>query len=89
MGGSFGDRGDDPNPVSEDGGVIEAMDASMAAVPGGVTGGAVGVMLPSLPPLPTIPATEGLGLVIPELGGLILFSFWRLSTKKSLNYNVL
>lgn len=84
MGGS-GDRGDEPNPVSEDGGVIEAIDANMAAVLGGVTG-IVGVtlplpllpllLLPSRPPDPlVIPAIDGLGLVIPLLGGLIRFSF--------------
>ena len=64
--GGSGDKGDDPRPVNEDGGVIEAIDANICAgvVPlgGGVT----------LPPPP------GVGLVIPLAGGLILFSFWRL-----------
>lgn len=75
VGGSLGDRGDDPNPVSDDGGVMEAIEANMAAVLGGVVGGAVGDTLPSRPPLPDIPTIEGLGLAIPVLGGLIRFSF--------------
>lgn len=84
--GGSGERGDDPSPVSEEGGVMDAIDASMAAVFGGVTG-IVGVTFP-LPPLlllpsrpldPPFPPADGLGLVIPLLGGLILFSFWRLS----------
>lgn len=84
--GGSGDRGDEPSPVSEDGGVMDAIEASMAAVLGGVTG-IVGVTLPPPPPPPLVlpsrppeplvtpPAIEGLGLVIPLLGGLIRFSF--------------
>ena len=75
--GGSGDKGDEPSPVSEDGGVMDAIEANMAAVLGGVTG-IVGVTFP----LPSRPAIEGLGLVIPLLGGLILFSFWRLLNQK-------
>jgi hypothetical protein len=68
---------------------MDAIEASMAAVFGGVTG-IVGVtfplppllLLPSRPPDPPLPPADGLGLVIPLLGGLILFSFWRLFRKK-------
>lgn len=91
MGGS-GERGEEPSPVSEDGGVMEAIEASIAAVFGGVTG-MVGVMLPppplvllpSRPPDPLVPpGADGLGLVIPLLGGLIRFSFWRLLTRRDI-----
>lgn len=86
MGGS-GDSGDEPNPVSDDGGVIEAIEASIAAVLVGVAG--IGVELP--PPSPARiedpfinPAKpDGLGLAIPLLGGLIRFSFWRLKTDRN------
>jgi hypothetical protein len=80
--GGSGDMGDDPSPVSDEGGVMEAIDANMAAVLVGVAG--IGVELPPLlPPLPPLPpsrppirpASDGLGLAIPLLGGLIRFSF--------------
>jgi hypothetical protein len=71
---------------------MDAIEASMAAVFGGVTG-IVGVTFPLPPPPPPLlllpsrppplPPADGLGLVIPLLGGLILFSFWRLSSSEN------
>lgn len=76
--GGSGDRGDDANPVSEEGGVMEAIEASMAAVL--VGGSGVELPPPSRPFEPALirpfrPAIDGLGLAIPLLGGLIRFSF--------------
>lgn len=77
--GGSGDKGDEPNPVRDDGGVIDAIEANMAAVLVGVAG--IGVELPPTSPGRTDdpfinpPIPEGLGLAIPLLGGLIRFSF--------------
>ena len=92
--GGSGESGDEPvSPVSEDGGVMDAIEANMAAVLVGVAG--IGVepslqrcreefisfMIPESPDGPP----QGLGLAIPLAGGLIRFSFCRLQQSNSIN----
>ena len=68
--GGSGDKGEEPRPVSDDGGVMEAIDANIwagVAPPLQLPASGGGVTLPPPPP--------GVGLAIPPAGGLILFSF--------------
>lgn len=76
--GVSGDRGDALSPVSEDGGVMDAIEASIeAALFGGVVG-IVGVTLP-FPLEPSRPFdVDDVGLPMPLAGGLMRFSFCRL-----------